>query len=123
MATYTTNIGITKLVEGQESAHVTVNEALDVLDKTIAGRFALNLSGLSSKTLTAAESTHMLIHVTATTAACVVTVQAVPKVWIVINDGTHAVTLQCAGQSSPPSVAVGAVKTLVCDGTAVRLVG
>jgi hypothetical protein len=123
MPTYTANIGITKLVEGQESAHVTVNEAFDVIDKTIAGALSLDLSGLSAKTLTGAESSNAIIRVTATTMACTVTMQAVPKIWSLINDGTHAVTVQCSGQSSPPVAAAGSVKVLVCDGAVVRLVG
>lgn len=122
MPTYTANIGITKLVEGQESAHVTVNDALDVVDKAIAGKGAFNLSGLTTKALTGGESTNAILHITATTAACVLTIQPVPKLWTLINDGTHAVTVQCAGQSSPPVVAAGAVKALVCDGTKIRVV-
>nr|WP_315210069.1 hypothetical protein [uncultured Albidiferax sp.] len=119
---YTANIGITKLVPGQSSAHVVVNDALDVVDKALAGRLALDLSGLTTKALTGGESTNSILHITTTTAACTLTVQAVPKVWQCINDGAHAVTVQCTGQTGAPVLAVGVVKTLVCDGTKVRVV-
>lgn len=123
MPTYTANLGVTKLDAGQANAHVRVNEALDVLDKAIAGRLAIDLTGLTTKTLTGAESTHEILHVTATTAACDLIVQAVPKRWTVINDGSHTVTFKRAAQGSPPTIAAGAIKHFVCDGTDVRLVG
>ena len=122
MASYTAYIGITKLVPGQSSAHLTVNDALDVVDKALAGRLALNLSGLTTRSLGGGASTNAILHVTTTTVACMVTIQAVAKVWQFINDGTHPVTVQCAGQASPPTIAAGAVKTLVCDGSKIRLV-
>lgn len=122
MPTYTANIGITKLVEGQESAHLTVNDALDVVDKALAGRVALNLSGLATRNLSGGESTNAILQVTTTTVACTITIQAVAKVWQFINDGTNPVTVQCAGQAGPPVIAAGAVKTLVCDGTKIRVV-
>jgi hypothetical protein len=122
MPTYTTNIGITKLVEGQEAAHVTVNEALDVLDSAVAGLAALDLTGLTTLNVTPTESTNMILQVTATTAACTLTIQAVPKVWVFINGGAHAVTIQCAGQTTPPTVAAGATKVVVCSGTKILVV-
>lgn len=118
----TANIGITKLVEGQERAHVSVNDALDVLDKAIAGRLVLDLTGLTDKTLTGGESTAHILHVTATTANAWVVIQKAAKTWVVINDGTHNVTFQTAGQASPPTLAAGAIKHLVCDGTDIRVV-
>lgn len=121
----TANLGITKLNPGQSNAHVTVNEALDNVDKAIAGRLAISLTGLSTKTLTGAESTNHILHVTATSGACDLVVQALPKSWIVVNDGSHTVTVKRASQSSPtpPTVAAGTSKHLYCDGTNVRAVG
>lgn len=120
--TTTANLGITKLNPGQANAHVTVNTALDNLDSAIAGRLALALTGTST-TLTGAQSTAHVLHVTSTTAATDLVVQALPKSWIVINDGSHTVTVKCAGQAGAPTVAAGAIKHLVCDGTNVRAVG
>lgn len=121
--TTTPNLGITKLEPGQAGAHAVVNTALDNLDKAIAGRLAINLTGLTTKSLTGAESTNHILHVTATTAACDLVVQAVPKRWTVINDGSHTLTLKRSGQSGAPTLAAGAIRDFVCDGTNVRLVG
>jgi len=124
MPTYTTYLGVTKLAAGQSNAHVTVNEALDVLDKSIAGRLGINLVGLSTKTLTGAESTNHILHVTATDRACDLVVQATVKSWIVINDGSHTVTVKRSGQTSPspPSILAAGIKDLLCDGTNIRQV-
>lgn len=118
--TVTTNLGITKLDAGQANAHVRVNEALDDLDAAIAGRLAIDLTGLTTKTLTGAESTNEILHVTATTAACDLVVQATPKHWTVINDGSHTITVKRSGQTGAPTLIAGAIKPLVCDGTDVR---
>lgn len=122
MTIYTSFLGIAKLALGQAGAHAVVNDALDAVDKAVAGRMSLNLTGLTTKTLTGSESTAHILHVTATTAACDLVVQAVPKTWMVINDGSHTLTIKRASQSSAPTVAAGAIKHLVCDGTDVRLV-
>lgn len=120
---YTPNLGITKLDPGQANAHVTVNDGFDNFDKAIAGRLVVDLTGLSTKSLTGGESTNHILHVTATSTACDLVVQAVPKSWIVINGGSHTVTVKRSGQSGAPTLAAGAIKHLVCDGTDVRLVG
>ena len=120
--TTTANIGITKLDPGQSNAHVRVNEALDDLDEALAGRLALALTG-SSTTLTGAQSTNHILHITSTAGATDLVVQAVPKSWIVINDGADTVTVKRASQSGAPTVAAGAIQHLVCDGTDVRAVG
>jgi len=123
--TTTAYLGITKLDPGQSAAHVRVNLALDNLDTAIAGRLALDLTGETSVTLSGAQSTNHILHVTATDGACDLVVQAVPKSWIVVNDGSHTVTVKRASQSSPtpPTVAAGSSKHLYCDGTDVRAVG
>lgn len=121
--TTTPNLGITKLEPGQAGAHAVVNTALDNVDKAIAGRLAIDLTGLTTKSLSGGESTNHVLHVTATTAACDLVVQALPKSWIVVNDGSHTVTVKRTGQSGAPTVAAGAIQHLVCDGTDVRLVG
>lgn len=123
MATYTTYLGVTKLTQGQSNAHATVNEALDVLDKAIAGRLELDLTGETSVTLTGAQSTNHILHVTATDAACDLVVQAVAKGWIVVNDGSHTVTVKRAAQAGAPTVTAAQSKHLYCDGTDVRAVG
>jgi hypothetical protein len=119
----TENLGITKLAQGQSNAHVTVNDALDNLDRAVAGRLAIDLTGLTTKTLMGGESTRHILHVTATDAACDLVIQAVPKTWVVINDGSHTVTVKRSGQSGAPTIAAGAIKHFVCDGTDIRVIG
>jgi hypothetical protein len=123
--TTTANLGITKLNPGQAGAHAVVNTALDNVDKAIAGRLAIDLTGETSVTLTGPESTNHILHVTATDGACDLVVQALPKSWIVVNDGSHTVTCKRGGQASPtpPAVAAGTSAHLYCDGTNVRAVG
>ncbi|MCB1955227.1 MAG: hypothetical protein H6948_16185 [Zoogloeaceae bacterium] len=125
MPTYTANLGATKLVEGQAGAHVVVNEALDVVDKAIAGCLAIDMvtHGADTKVLTGGESTHAILHVTDAGSASWLVVQAVSKLWVVVNDSAYSLTVQTAGQLSPPTIAAGAVAQLVCDGADVRLVG
>lgn len=120
--TTTANLGITKLNAGQANAHVTVNTAMDGFDSAIAGRLPLALSGASTS-LTGAQSTNHILHVTSTTVATDLVVQAVPKSWIVVNDGSHTVTVKRSGQSGAPTVAAGHSAHLYCDGTDIRSIG
>lgn len=120
--TTTANLGITKLNPGQANAHVSVNTALDVLDSAVAGRLALTLTGAST-TLSGSQSTAHILHVTSTTVATDLVIQAVPKSWIVVNDGGHAVTVKRSGQSGAPTVAAGHSAHLYCDGTDIRSIG
>ena len=122
--TTTANLGITKLEPGQSGAHAVVNTALDNLDKAIAGRLGIDLTGETSVTLSGADSTNHILHITATDGACDLVVQAVPKSWVVVNDGSHTVTVKRASQASPtpPTVTAGQSKHLYCDGTNVRAV-
>jgi hypothetical protein len=125
MPEYTDNLGLILLEQSQSQPSVPHNDALVALDKAVAGRLAISLTGLSTKTLTGAESTNHILHVTATSGACDLVVQNKPKSWIVVNDGSHTVTVKRASQSSPtpPTVAAGTSKHLYCDGTNVRAVG
>ncbi len=120
---YTQNLGVERLIPGTQQAHEVVNDALDVFDRAIAGIETIDFSTGNSKTLTGGESTAAMLQATGATAACDATVQAVPKVWIIINDTSYTLTVKTAGQATPPTVAAGAVNLLFCDGTIVRLVG
>lgn len=121
--TTTANLGITKLNPGQANAHVTVNTALDALDKAIAGRLAPYAVTASVMTLTGAESTAHILQITSTTTAAAIVVQAVPKSWIAVNDGSHTLTFRCPSQVGGPTVAAGHSAHLYCDGTTVRAIG
>jgi len=123
MSSYTANLGLLLMDPAQAQPHLPHNEALVSIDKAIAGALDLDLTGLTTLTLTGAESTAHILHVTTTTAACDLVVQTNPKSWIVINDGAHTVTVKRAAQTGAPTVAAGAIKHLVSDGVDIRLVG
>lgn len=115
-------IGLTYMEAAQSQPHLVVNEAIDGLAKAIAGRLALNLTGKSTLTLTGGESTNAILHITATDQAVDLVVQTLPKLWVVINDGSHAVTIKRAGQSGAPVIGSGTSALAYCDGTDVRTV-
>lgn len=118
----TSNLGITKLEPGVNQAHVTVNEGFDLFDSAIAGVTNIDLSAADTVTLSGGESTrHILLAKNATKASWVV-VQKQPKTWVFINQCSFSVTVQTSGQASPPTIAAGATKHLVCDGTDIILV-
>ncbi|OJX04569.1 MAG: hypothetical protein BGO72_21390 [Burkholderiales bacterium 70-64] len=118
----TTNLQIPLIDANQDQPTTAANEAIELLDTAIAGRLALNMTGLSTRTLTSAEAVNAMLHVTATTAACELLLPASPKRWLVINDGSHTLTLKRSGQSTPapPTVAAGASALAYCDGTNIR---
>lgn len=118
--TTTANLGVTLLEPGQANAHVTVNEALSAMDKAIAGRLELALTG-AALALTGAQSTNAILHIVSTAVACTLTVQDKPKQWSVINDGDADVTITVDGQTpTPPTVEAGRAAIVACDGAAVR---
>lgn len=117
---WTPNLGAQQISVGTPQPHVQFNEGALVLAQAVRSDLALDLSGTPNIELTQTQSTNAIIAVTATTAPSTITVRAALKTWTLINDGTHDVTVQTAGQSSPPSVAAGARAFLVCDGTSVR---
>lgn len=118
----TQNLGITKLNPGQSGAHALTNEAFDSLDKAIAGVLSLDLTGLTSLSLTGAQSTNQIIMVTDTTAACVLIMQDKPKTWTIVNDGSHTVTIRANSQVGGPTLAAGVMGIFVCLGNEVRKV-
>lgn len=114
-------LGMTKLIIGTPQPHILLNEALEVLAQAETAVETIDFSAATEITLTPAQSTSGILKLVGTTAVSAAVVQASPKWWIVFNGSSHAVTLGTAGQSSPPSIAAGAVKLLACDGVAVRL--
>ena len=121
MAQYTEFLGITKLEPGQQQAHVVANEAFDNYDRAVAGLAEVDLSGRSACDLTAWESTHAVLRLVKADRDCLVTVQARPKTWTVINDCGRAVRFQAEGDpAGPMTLAAGSVSKLLCDGSALR---
>ena len=121
---YTTNLGIAKLIPGTQQAHVIVNEAMDVIDRAVAGLTVVDLTASPTVSLSGGQSTAQILKVVNATADATIKVQNLPKVWVLINDTSHSVTLQIDGQAVPPTpTPAGDVQMMCCDGvTGVRRV-
>lgn len=116
----TPNLGATHMEAGQAQPHIVINEALDVLDKAIAGRAAIDVSAGGSITLTAAQSTlHMLNPYGTVGAAFTLVVQAASKTWVLINDASQDCTLKTAAGTGVV-VQAGRHAHVYCDGANVH---
>ena len=120
MAQYTEFLGITKLEPGQQQAHVVANEAFDNYDRAVAGLVEIDLSGKSACQLTAFESTHAVLRFTQADRACLVTIQAQPKTWTVLNDTAWTVSFRTGAGQTAVAVGAGQNANLVCDGEIIR---
>lgn len=121
---FTPNLGLTYLAVGQQQAHVIFNEALQNLDKIIAGMFNIVIPSGDTISLTGGESSNAILRLAAASAARWVIVQNTPKLWVFINDTAFNVTVQVAGQATTTPVPPNSIKLLVCDGLfGVRMVG
>lgn len=115
-----TYLGVQLMEQAQSQPHLVHNEALAGIDKAVAGRFAKDMTGLTTYTLTAAESTHHQINVFGTpSAAFTVNVQAVAKTWVFVNETGQEATFKT---SSGAGVIVrpGSYAHLFSDGTNVH---
>lgn len=94
MAT-TPYLGVQLLDAAQAQPHLTHNQAIIDIDKAVAGRFAKDMTGLSTYTLTAAESTNHQINVFGTpSAAFTINVQGNAKTWVFVNDTAQEATFK-----------------------------
>lgn len=118
---WTENIGITYVDPNQAQAHITVNEALNVIDMAIAGQLGLSLTS-GARELSGWESTHAFIRVISATQAATITIQAVSKAWIFINDSSRAMTVKAEDSAVTASVPAGEMRLLICDGADIRAV-
>ena len=121
MAQYTDFLGITKLEPGQQQAHVVANEAFDNYDLALAGLAVVDLAGKSDYSMSGRESTHAVLRLVNSDRDCLVTIQARPKTWTIINDSARAVRIRTDFPNSAPlAVGAGLVLKVICDGTAMR---
>ena len=122
MATYTPYLGIEKLEQGQAGAHVIVNEGFDNFDRAIAGLLTIDVNARGEGpfiTLSGGESTNMILLVKNSPSAVTLTVQKVPKMWVVMNQTGVDVTVTTSGQANPPTVFSLSARVFVCDGVSV----
>lgn len=119
MAT-TAYLGVQLMDASQAQPHVTHNEAIVGIDKAVAGRFAKDMTGLTSYTLTAAESTNHQINVYGTpSAAFTVNVQGVAKTWVFVNDTAREATFKTSAGTGV-IVRPWSYVHLFCDGANVH---
>lgn len=103
-----------------------LNNVISRIDYAIAGRTTLALGSATSYTLTSAntddEARAAIIDITALTAACLITVPSVSKVYVVRNQGSAIATFT-TGAGSTVSVPAASVAQIFCDGAAVSQLG
>jgi hypothetical protein len=116
MATLTPNLGITQLEPGVNQAHVTVNEALVVLDRAIAGLHIVDFGSSDTIELPGGDSTNAIIIAKNAPSNAWIVVQNKPKIWVFLNRSGHDVTVQVPGQATTVPIPDGETHVLVCDG-------
>lgn len=112
----TTGLGLTFLEARQTQPHLVVNEAIDNLDRAVAGRLALDMTGLSTLTLTNAQSSTYFLNPYSAPADFDLIVNGNQKAYAVINDTLYVCTFKSA---TGAAVAIPAGNTVLCyfDGT------
>lgn len=112
----TTGLGLTFLDARQTQPHLVVNEAIDNLDRAIAGRLSLDMTGLGTLTLTNAQCSTYFINPHSAPADFDLIVNGNQKAYVVINDTSHMCTFKSA---SGTAVIIPAGNTVLCyfDGT------
>lgn len=119
------NLSAPHVSSSQAQKEVTINEAVDVLDKAIAGTLTKSVAGGSNVTLTTTEAQHAVLKLTGVlTANIQVIVPSKSKQWSVYNStsGSYTLTVKTASGSGV-AVAQGSSVPLYCDGTNVNYTG
>ena len=108
---------------GQQAAqYLTLSSGFQSFDAAIAGQATITSLAAGAYTLTSAEFLNAVLIIPALTAPETLTVAARPKSWLIDNTAAgYAVTVQAAGQGSPPVIPAGAIALARCNGTAVSL--
>jgi hypothetical protein len=111
------NLAIPHVVSNQNQKEVTINEAVDALDRALADALDLDLSA-GSLTLTSAEFRgHLAFRATGLSEDRDLTVPAIRRLFVVINPSA-APTVHVRRGASTVAVGPGAAFILYADGTA-----
>jgi hypothetical protein len=116
------NLAVTHVAAAQNQKEVTINDAIDALDRALTDTLALDLS-TGALTLTAAQlrSAMVLRPEGALSAPATITLPQLRRVFVALNtDAVHGLTLQ-RGTSSVLLVP-GESAVLICDGSANGLI-
>lgn len=115
-------LGMPMLIVGMQQPHIPINGCARIMAKALTGVRDIDFTGVTEVSLSAEDWFYGILRVVSTTSASTILVRQSSKAWFLINTTNHAVTVKVAGQSSPPAVAAGETKYLVCDGYAVTAV-
>lgn len=115
--TLTTGLGITLVEARQTQPHLVINEALNVIDKTVSGRLPIDMGGLATLTLSNANSSYFILNPFGTPSGNFnLTVNGTTKAYLIIND-TAFICSFGAATGSRQSVYPGKALHCYFDGT------
>ena len=124
-STFTTNTGIEKPAQGEQSGSwgITVNTNSDILDRAVNGVVGLSLAGTSSNLTTSNGATsdgQNKVLLCSGTLAATHTITILPadaqKVYYVKNDATKTVTFSQGSGATTANVATGSFAIIYADG-------
>lgn len=125
-STFTTNTGIEKPAQGEQSGSwgITVNTNSDILDRAVNGVVGLSLAGTSSNLTTSNGATsdgQNKVLLCSGTLAAAHTITILPadaqKVYYVKNDATKTVTFSQGSGATTANVATGSFAIIYADGS------
>ena len=125
-STFTTNTGIEKPAQGEQSGSwgITVNTNSDILDRAVNGVVGLSLAGTSSNLTTSNGATsdgQNKVLLCSGTLAATHTISILPadaqKVYYVKNDATKTVTFSQGSGATTANVATGSFAIIYADGS------
>ena len=125
-STFTTNTGIEKPAQGEQSGSwgITVNTNSDILDRAVNGVVSLSLVGSSSNLTTSNGATsdgQNKVLLCSGTLAATHTISILPadaqKVYYVKNDATKTVTFTQGSGATTANVATGSFAIIYADGS------
>lgn len=125
-STFTTNTGIEKPAQGEQSGSwgITVNTNSDILDRAVNGVVGLSLAGTSSNLTTSNGATsdgQNKVLLCSGTLAATHTITILPadaqKIYYVKNDATKTVTFTQGSGATTANVATGSFAIIYADGS------
>jgi hypothetical protein len=121
MASYTSNLGLTLIEQGQQNSHMPLNDNATIVDDNALGIVSYDFTGQpTTKALTAAEARKKFLNFWGTgSGALTVTVPAGRNIWIVDNYTGQNITLKTVSGTGIV-VPSGVTSLAFCDGAHVH---
>lgn len=124
------NLDFDSVVEGQQSAEVTINDAFGQVDAALTDVFEIEVTNTNIATVTEANfQRHIMFQIVPGTPSPTATItftvpNTVRGIFVVLNESGEDVEVEISGQSEDPAtVGNGDASTLYSDGVNVRAVG